>query len=553
MLKSRSITFKLAVGIGLIILMLIVVTGAGIWGIVALKTDLNDVVDQLGMDQMILERQIDHLHGVNRLGAYVADQQIKSLNLSKDPMNCRLSKLLYGPMRKRIEERQPSLAPLFKELEGPHSALHASFAAVEKARQAGRQDEVEKIFAQQTFPALTKVEAALSAIRKRISEYGAARKATLDQKLTGIKKLILTAAAIALIFALATAVVLIRSIKGPIRQAVDFTKKLADGDLASRLNADRNDEIGVLVKALNHMAANLQKMFHGIDEGIKTLSETSQTLSAISQEMAQGAEQTSSRANAVAAAAEEMSTNMTSIAAAVEQASANVGMVASSAGEMTTTIGDIAKSTDKASQITQEAVNEANEASEAVHELGKAAQQIGAVTETITEISEQTNLLALNATIEAARAGEAGKGFSVVANEIKELAQQTAQATGEIKRRIESIQTSTEGTVSQISQISKVVHEVNKIVSGIATAVEEQSVTTNEISENVGQASQGIAEVTENVAQSSAVSSEVAQDIAEVGQAAEAITNSGLQVNQSADELSKLAGRLEEMVAKFSV
>ena len=76
-----------------------------------------------------------------------------------------------------------------------------------------------------------------------------------------------------------------------------------------------------------------------------------------------------------------------------------------------------------------------------MHQLGTAAQEIGKVTETITNISSQTNLLALNATIEAARAGTAGKGFAVVANEIKELAQQTASATEDIKSKILGVQT----------------------------------------------------------------------------------------------------------------
>ncbi len=125
------------------------------------------------------------------------------------------------------------------------------------------------------------------------------------------------------------------------------------------------------------------------------------------------------------------------------------------------------------------------------------------MTETIADISAQTNLLALNATIEAARAGEAGKGFAVVANEIKDLAKQTAQATGEIKERIDGIQHSTNVTVTGIKKISDIITEIDTIVSGIAVSLDEQSATMTELTSNIVQAGEGISEVSENVAQSS--------------------------------------------------
>ncbi|MEA2083130.1 MAG: methyl-accepting chemotaxis protein [Thermodesulfobacteriota bacterium] len=344
-------------------------------------------------------------------------------------------------------------------------------------------------------------------------------------------------------------------ITNPISKVADSLKDIAqgEGDLTKRIEVKSRDETGELAKHCNIFMEKLQGIIKDIAGNAELLSTSSTELSEISQQMSSSADETSGRANTVATAAEEMSSNMNSVAAAVEEASTNVGFVATSTEEMTSVINEIAQNTEKARGITGEAVSEAQSASEKVDELGKAAQDIGKVTETITEISEQTNLLALNATIEAARAGEAGKGFAVVANEIKELAKQTAEATSEIRSKIEGIQNSTEGTVYQIEQITKITNQVNEIVATIATAVEEQSVTTKEIANNVVQASQGISEVTENVAQSSTVSGEIAKDIAEVNQASSEMSNSSSQVNMSAEELTKLAENLKEKVGQFRI
>jgi methyl-accepting chemotaxis protein len=346
---------------------------------------------------------------------------------------------------------------------------------------------------------------------------------------------------------------IVRSITRPLSKGVDFAKKMSRGDFTHKLEIDQQDEIGTLADALNHMVSNLGQMFKDIATGVETLTSSSAELSSISQQMSAGSQQTSSKSNTVSSAADEMSSNIGSVAAAMEEASMNVNMVAAAVEQMTATIIEIAQNAEKACVITGEAVSETKSASESVNQLGNAAQEIGKVTETITEISDQTNLLALNATIEAARAGEAGKGFAVVANEIKELARQTAEATHEIKKKIDGIQSSTDGTVTEIEQISKIINGVNEIVSTIATAVEEQSVTTREIAGNVAQVSQGIQDVNENVAQSSSVSGDIAKDISEVNQAANEMTNSCSQVNLSADELSKLAEQLNEMVQRFKV
>ena len=346
-----------------------------------------------------------------------------------------------------------------------------------------------------------------------------------------------------------------RKITRPIVAASDMLKDIAEGegDLTKRLAIQSRDEVGEMAKWFNMFVDNIQTIIRSVGENACLLRDSSCGLKAIAEQMSANASQTSAKTTTVAAATEEMSTTMNGVSAAMKEAAGNVGSVADAADGITATIRQIADNTEKARGITRDAVEQTGQASSQVSELGTAAQEIGKVVEAITEISEQVNLLALNATIEAARAGDAGKGFAVVANEIKELARQTATATGEIKTRVEGIQNSTDGTVIQIEQISRVVNEVNGIVSTIATAVEAQSATTREIAGNVAQAAQGINEVEGNVAQTSVVSADISSDIAEVTQAASEISESSAEISGNADTLSRLSQQLNQLVEKFKV
>jgi methyl-accepting chemotaxis protein len=185
--------------------------------------------------------------------------------------------------------------------------------------------------------------------------------------------------------------------------------------------------------------------------------------------------------------------------------------------------------------------------------LNQAAQAIGKVTETITTISDQTKLLALNATIEAARAGAAGKGFAVVAHEIKELARQTADATEDIKAKINGIQASTGATLDDLGRISRVIEQVSQIVNTIASAIEQQSSVTKDIARNVGEAATGVKGANEQVSQISNVALSVSKDIATVNQAAADISSGSGQVSTSAAQLSSLADELKALVGQFQI
>lgn len=342
-------------------------------------------------------------------------------------------------------------------------------------------------------------------------------------------------------------------IVNPVKKVVAGLYDIAqgDGDTTQRLDVMAEDEIGDLAKAFNLFMEKLQGLIKTVTIDAHSIDDSSSSLLEIAGTMASGADDTSEKANAVAAATEEMTSNISSVAAAMEEASSNINMVASATEEMTSTINEIASNSEKARSISEDAVTKAANTTRSMGELGKAAQEIGQVTETINDISEQTNLLALNATIEAARAGEAGKGFAVVASEIKELARQTAEATQEIRGKIDSVQSTAGETILEIQEVSSVIADVNDIVATIASAVEEQSIATSEISGNISNASLGVSEVGENMTQVSAASNEIASDIAHVNQAAGEMSDSSSQVNEKAVNLSELAGKLKKILGTF--
>ncbi len=346
-----------------------------------------------------------------------------------------------------------------------------------------------------------------------------------------------------------------RGIARPVQDAVNRLRDIAEGegDLTMRLEENRSDEIGEMAKWFNIFVKKLQGIIGKVSGNTVEVEKSSHQLMDIAADMAKKSDDASSRAGNVATAAEEMSSNLNAVAAAMEESSTNASMVSNAAEQMAATFHTIVKNVEAASAISGRAVEQTAGTAGKMAVLGQAAISIGKVTETITEISEQTNLLALNATIEAARAGEAGKGFAVVANEIKELARQTAIATLDIKKQIESIQTTTSETVLEIDQIAEVITKVNTIVASISADIEAQSTTTREIAENISQASVGIQEVNENVGQSSHVATEMAEDIAKVNTASEAITGSSNRVKDSAQQLLAMAGELNRLVGSFKV
>jgi methyl-accepting chemotaxis protein len=188
-----------------------------------------------------------------------------------------------------------------------------------------------------------------------------------------------------------------------------------------------------------------------------------------------------------------------SVEAAASLTTANVNAVSAATTQMSASIDEITQQTRRSHDVAHSAAEAAKKTESLIAHLAESADQIGGIVGMINGIAAKTNMLALNATIEAARAGEAGRGFSVVASEVKALAEQTSRATAEIGEKIAVIQTSTKHVAENIDLIARTTDETSMAATGIATSVEQQGEATHEISKNITEASQSVAQVSLSV------------------------------------------------------
>ncbi|WP_328187836.1 methyl-accepting chemotaxis protein [Marinobacter sp. OP 3.4] len=347
----------------------------------------------------------------------------------------------------------------------------------------------------------------------------------------------LSVGAVIVLLAVAIGWWLVRSVTHPIRQTVDVANRVASSDLTVQVETNRGDEFGQLLAAFATMVTNLRELIRQIEEGSTNIASSSEELATVTQQTSEGVQQQSDGTDQVATAMNEMVATVNEVAKSAEAAFEAARRADGKASE-----GEQAVEDTIAAVTRLDAQN--NEVMEQLRSLQKDTDNIGSILEVIKSVADQTNLLALNAAIEAARAGEHGRGFSVVADEVRSLAQRTQDSTTEIETLIGNLVSSADSSVHRmtsgtelsqetletaqragetIREMAAAVEEIRQYNSQIATAAEEQTSTVEDINQNVTRI--------RDIAEQSAASTE--------------------QVSASSDELARLAEGLNSQVSRF--
>lgn len=375
-------------------------------------------------------------------------------------------------------------------------------------------------------------KAKMDGMRQLLKELQAEENALLEQRSASMQSakssslvILLLGGLVAVVLALSVAFLLSRSIAGRLQQVVDVARSIAQGRLDSSISRAGGDEIGVLLDAFATMQERLREMIGQIRSGAEQLVASAQNISSASTQLSVSTQEQSQAASSMAATVEELTVSINHVADNANEAHG----LSSESGRQSAEGGTVIQSTLSSMQRIADTVQGA---AVQISELGQHSDQISSIVNVIKEIADQTNLLALNAAIEAARAGEQGRGFAVVADEVRLLAQRTANSTQEITEMIKKIQTGTRNAVGNmeigVQQVSSGVEQANQagdaivtirqaservvgVVDQISLALREQTVASQDVARNVERIAQMSMQNSEAVAETASTARDLQQ------------------------------------------
>lgn len=459
-------------------------------------------------------------------------------------------------IRSEIDQRTTEMLDSLKQYEPTivsakdkelYNALTAAFppyfavqsAVLKLSADSESKDEAAGLLREQLDPAYKKLQAAIQA---EVDD----NKTTADEATRRIQSAVETAQSglllsllVGVLLALGAGYILVQAIDRPLSRLVTAMTVMRDGDFSKEITLTQRGEFGVLAGGLNLVASSLQEMIRRVQKSGLQVNTSATEIAATAQEQLSTASQIAATTSEIGATSKQISTTSKELVQTIKQIAAVAEQTAVLAGSGQTGLTRM--------KTTMRQVMEASASINArLGALSEKAGNIGTVVTTITKVADQTNLLSLNAAIEAEKAGDYGRGFSVVAGEIRRLADQTALSTGDIEQMVKEMQSAVAAGVMGMDKFSEEVHRGGEMVQQVSEELSQiihhvQALTPNfeTVSEGMQSQSQGAEQISDALSQLSEASKQTVESLR--------------QSNSAIGQLNEATRGLQDGVARFKL